>query len=99
MAHRSQAGDYNPITYCRLSPHKLFSSFCRAWGQASLPNESGPLCGYRVTEGPIGPGESNLAQATFPGHIRTNSTETSISPNLVYPALTISDSASHLLNL
>lgn len=67
MVRGSQAGDYNPITYCRLSPHKLFSSSCRAWGQAPLPNETGPLHCHRVTEEPVGPGECNLAQAASHG--------------------------------
>lgn len=66
MALGSQAGDYNPITYCRLSPHKLFPSSCGARGQVPLPSETGPLHGYRVTERPIGPGESNPTPASFP---------------------------------
>lgn len=91
MALGSQAGDYNPITYCRLSPHKLFSSSGRAWGQASLPSETSPLHGYGITEGPRGPGESNSV------HLRSKSTETSTSPTI--SVLTLSNCASHLLNL
>lgn len=99
MALGSQAGDYNPITYCRLSPHKLFSSSCGAWGQAPLPSETGPLHGYRVTEGPLGPGESNPAQASFPGTRQDQEHRNKHFSQLTASCPLHLNSASHLLTL